>query len=86
MIAIVDNGGHLILLHRDDGSQVGSVEIATLRGRTAVLFRRKTNDFQDVVEGEGRYALLCIPNGIPLDGGVLLKAGDEIIGATLIAR
>ncbi|MDI6024752.1 heme-binding protein [Corticibacterium sp. UT-5YL-CI-8] len=81
VIAIVDDGGHLVLLHRDDGSQVGSVEIATLKARTAVLFRRNTKAFQDVVEGEGRLALLCIPNGIPLDGGVLLKNGEEIIGA-----
>lgn len=81
VIAIVDDGGHLILLHREVGSQVGSIEIATLKARTAVLFRRNTKDFQDVVEGEGRYALLCIPNGVPLDGGVLLMAGDEIIGA-----
>ena len=81
VIAIVDDGGHLMLLHRDDGSQTGSVEIATLKARTAVLFRRHTRAFQDVVEGEGRLALLCIPNGIPLDGGVLLTHGDEIIGA-----
>ena len=81
VIAIVDDGGHLMLLHRDDGSQIGSVEIATLKARTAVLFRRDTRAFQDVVEGEGRLALLCIPNGIPLDGGVLLKHDNEIIGA-----
>jgi uncharacterized protein GlcG (DUF336 family) len=81
VVAIVDDGGHLILLHREDGAQVGSVEIATLKARTAVLFRRHTRAFQDVVEGEGRLALLCIPNGIPLDGGVLLTVGDEIIGA-----
>ncbi|WP_180902565.1 GlcG/HbpS family heme-binding protein [Martelella soudanensis] len=81
VIAIVDDGGHLVLLHREDNAQVGSVEIATLKARTAVLFRRDTLDFQKVVEGEGRYALLCIPNGVPLDGGVLLRSGSEIIGA-----
>ena len=81
VIAIVDDGGHLVLLHREVGAQVGSVEIATLKARTAVLYRRDTRDFQNVVEGEGRYALLCIPNGILLDGGVLLTVGDEIIGA-----
>ncbi|MCQ8780146.1 heme-binding protein, partial [Escherichia coli] len=31
VIAIVDDGGHLVLLHRDDGAQVGSVEIAILK-------------------------------------------------------
>ncbi|WP_062227670.1 GlcG/HbpS family heme-binding protein [Aureimonas frigidaquae] len=81
VIAIVDDGGHLVYLQRDDMAQVGSVEIATLKARTAVLFRRDTRDFQDVVEGKGRFALLCIPNGIPLDGGVLLKFGDHIVGA-----
>jgi uncharacterized protein GlcG (DUF336 family) len=81
VIAIVDEGGHLMLLHRDDDSQVGSVEIATLKARTAVLFRRPTKAFQDIVEGQSRFALLCIPNGIPLDGGVLLKSGEAIIGA-----
>lgn len=80
VIAIVDDGGHLVLLHRDDGAQVGSVEIAILKARTAVLFKRPTKAFQDVVEGQGRFALLCIPNGIPLDGGVLLTSGEEIIG------
>ncbi|MDQ2632363.1 MAG: heme-binding protein [Pseudomonadota bacterium] len=81
VIAIVDDGGHLVLLHRDDGAHVGAVEIAILKARTAVLFKRPTKAFQDVVEGQGRFALLCIPNGVPLDGGVLLKSGDEIIGA-----
>ncbi len=52
-----------------------------MKARTAVLFRRHTKNFRDVVEDQGRLALLCIPNGIPLDGGVPLKAGDEIIGA-----
>ena len=81
VIAIVDEGGHLILLHREDGAQLGSIEVATLKAKTSILYQRDTKDFQDVVEGEGRYALLCIPNGIPLDGGVLLKAKGEIIGA-----
>lgn len=81
VISIVDDGGHLVLLHRDDGAQLGSVEISTLKAQTALRFRRNTKDFQDVVEGESRFALLCIPNGIPLDGGVMLKVGDEIIGA-----
>lgn len=81
VISIVDDGGHLVLLHRDDGAQLGSVEISTLKAQTAIRFQRQTKEFQDVVEGEGRFALLCIPRGIPLDGGVLLKSGDEIIGA-----
>lgn len=81
VIAIVDDGGHLLYLQRDDHSQIGSVEIATLKARTSVLYRRDTKDFQEVVEGQGRTVLLCIPNGILVDGGVLLQVGGEVIGA-----
>jgi uncharacterized protein GlcG (DUF336 family) len=70
-----------VLLHRDDGAQVGSVEIAILKARTARAVQAPDKAFQDVVEDQGRFALLCILNGITLDGGVLLKSGEEIIGA-----
>lgn len=81
VIAVVDDGGHLLYLQRDDQSQVGSVEIARLKAQTAVLYRRDTRDFQEVVEGQGRTVLLCIPNGILVDGGVVLTFGGEVIGA-----
>src|SRR3954447_12920991 len=68
-IAVVDDGGHLVCLDRLDGTQIGSIEIAILKARTAVSFRRSTGIFQDAVDG-GRPTLLCLPASIPLDGGM----------------
>ncbi len=40
VIAVVDDGGHLILLERLDDTQVASVEVAIGKARTAAIFRR----------------------------------------------
>ena len=40
VIAVVDDGGQLILLERLDDTQVASVEVAIGKARTAAIFRR----------------------------------------------
>jgi uncharacterized protein GlcG (DUF336 family) len=40
VIAVVDDGGHLILLHRLDDTQVASVEVGIGKARTTAIFRR----------------------------------------------
>src|SRR5437867_5703600 len=42
VIAIVDPGGNLVMLHRMENAQSGSVRIAEGKARTAVEFRRPT--------------------------------------------
>jgi uncharacterized protein GlcG (DUF336 family) len=81
VVAVVDDGGHLLVLHRMDGVQIGSIDMAILKARTAIQFKRPTRIFQDAVDGQGRTTLLCIPGGIPLDGGVPLQVGNDVIGA-----
>ena len=49
VIAIVDTGGHLILLHRIDHAQNGSVDIARRKAETAVNFKRPTKVFEDAI-------------------------------------
>src|SRR3970040_2197603 len=48
-IAVVDDGGHLIFLERLDGGQVGSIDVAIGKTRTAVAFRRPTKALEDAV-------------------------------------
>src|SRR4051794_2748267 len=79
-IAVVDDGAHLICLERNDGTQIGSIEIAILKARTAVSFRRGTGIFQDAVDG-GRPTLLCLPAAIPLDGGTPIVWKGDVLGA-----
>lgn len=81
VVAVVDDGGHLLVLHRMDNVQIGSIEMAILKARTAIRFKRPTRVFQDAVDSQGRPTLLCIPDGIPLDGGVPLHVDDYAVGA-----
>ena len=80
VIAIVDEGGHLLYLQRMDGGQTGSVRVAMQKAETAAAFKRPTKAFQDAVVG-GRIALIALPGGMPFDGGVPIKLDGEVLGA-----
>ena len=80
VIAVVDDGGHLILLERLDDTQVASVEVAIGKARTAAIFRRPSKVFEDQVR-EGRVAALALPGATPLQGGVPIIANGKVIGA-----
>ena len=79
VIAVVDDGGHLLYLQRD-GAQPGSVEVAIGKARSALLFRRPTRAFEELVE-RGRQGYLAMPGVMPLEGGEPLVYRDEIVGA-----
>jgi len=80
VIAVVDDGGHLIHLLRRDDTQAASVEIAQGKARTAVAFRRPTKQIEDMVNG-GRVAFLNVPGLVPLEGGVPIMIDGRMIGA-----
>jgi glc operon protein GlcG len=80
VIAIVDDGGHLIYLQRMDGTQTGSVEVAIKKAQTAINFKRPTKVFEDAVAG-GRQVILALHGALPIEGGVPVTVGGQIIGA-----
>ena len=81
-IAIVDSGGHLVMLHRLDSTQVASIRIAEGKARSALEFRRPTKALEDAVAGGGAgLRLLALEGVTPLEGGVLIQAGGRIVGA-----
>lgn len=80
VIAVVDDGGHLIHLRRMDDTQIGSVAVAEEKAKSAVLFRRPTKAFSDAV-ASGRVAVLRLPGAIPIEGGIPLLAGNQVVGA-----
>src|SRR5262245_55573888 len=45
VITVLDSGGHVVALHRLDGTQLGSLEAARQKAYSAVLFRRPTKVF-----------------------------------------
>jgi glc operon protein GlcG len=80
VIAILDDGGNLLLLHRMDETQIGSIEVATAKARSAISFKRPTKVFEDAVAG-GRNAILALPGAIPVEGGLPITVDGKIIGA-----
>jgi uncharacterized protein GlcG (DUF336 family) len=80
VIAVVDDGGHLIYLQRMDGTQTGSIDVAIGKARTAMAFRRPTKVFDDLAKT--RPSIMSIAaDAVLLEGGVPIKAGDQVIGA-----
>lgn len=80
VIAIVDDGGHVILLERLDDTQVASVEVGIGKARTAAIFRRPSKVFEDQVR-EGRIAALALPGATPLQGGIPIVHEGRTLGA-----
>lgn len=80
-IAIVDSGGHLVLFHKMDQTQLGSVPIAQRKAETAVAFRKPTLAFEQTLsEGGANLRLLAADNILPIEGGLPLMADGLIIG------
>jgi uncharacterized protein GlcG (DUF336 family) len=79
-ICVVDDGGHLLYLERMDGTQLASVQVAQDKARTAVLFKRPTKALEDAVAG-GRTVLLKLSGATPLEGGLPILVGGQVIGA-----
>jgi uncharacterized protein GlcG (DUF336 family) len=80
-VAIVDDGGHVWVVHRLEGAPPSTAAIATEKARTAALIRRPNKGFEDLING-GRTALLSIGSlQSMLDGGTPLMVGGHCIGA-----
>ena len=80
VIAVVDDGGHLLLLERLDDTQVASVEVGVGKARTAAIFRRPSREFEEQIKN-GRIAALALPGSTPLQGGIPISVDGKVIGA-----
>lgn len=79
VIAVVDDGGHLLYLQRSHDTQFGSVDTAIAKARAAVAFQRPTKASEDAVLS-GRLIHLALPGVIPAEGGVPLLRDGLVIG------
>jgi glc operon protein GlcG len=80
VICVVDDGANLLYLQRMDGTQIGSVDIAQMKARTAVKMKRPSKVLQDGVMA-GRTMMLKLPDILPVEGGVPLLADGQLVGA-----
>ena len=77
-IAVVDEGGHLLYLERPDVNGVNTVEMSTMKARTAALRGRPSSAFAKRVEE--RVGFLMAPNYLGVEGGIPIMFGDECVG------
>jgi len=80
VIAVVDDGGYLLVLERLDDAQVASVDVGIAKAKTAAIFRRPSGVFEDQVKN-GRIAALALPGAVALKGGVPIIVDGKVIGA-----
>lgn len=80
VIAVVDDGGHLLYLERLDHTVSVSASIAPGKARTAAIFKRPTSELENTIN-HGRTALSAVHDHTPLQGGVPIIVGGEVIGA-----
>jgi uncharacterized protein GlcG (DUF336 family) len=81
VIAVADEGGHALLVHRIDGAQHSSVETALGKARTAVAYRRPTRLLEEMVNN-GRFSFLSAGAGpVCLQGGLPVELDGQVVGA-----
>lgn len=81
-IAVVDSAGYLVLFHRLDNTQLGSVEVAIEKAKTSALFRRPTKVFEDTLaKGAENLKILKLPGATPIEGGLPIIVNGKLIGA-----
>lgn len=81
VIAVVDDGGHAVVLARLDGAQWSSIDTAVGKARAAVAWKRPTRLLEESVNN-GRTAFLSIAQGMALlQGGVPIEIDGAVVGA-----
>jgi glc operon protein GlcG len=82
VITILDSGGNLVMSHRLDGAQFGSVEVAHDKAYSAVAYRRPTKVFQDAIaQGGVNLRILSLKGASPLEGGIPIIVDGKLVGA-----
>ena len=80
VIALVDEGGHLVYLERMDGTQKASCVVAQEKARTAIMFKRPTAALEKVV-ADGRVAMTTMPGATMVEGGLPIVYKGTFVGA-----
>ncbi len=80
VIAVLDSAGHLVVLHRMDQAQYGSIELAQAKARTAVHFKRPTRMFEDTLAAGGLGLRLLSGDFCLFEGGLPLLRDGKLVG------
>jgi uncharacterized protein GlcG (DUF336 family) len=82
VVAIIDSGGHIVMLHRFDDVQLSSIEIAQGKANTALKFKRPSKVLDDAISGGGGgLRFLALKDIVPLEGGLPIVNDGKIVCA-----
>lgn len=79
VIVVMDAGGNLISLRKVDGTQIGSIEVAQAKAKSAALFKRPTKVFQEAAVANP--GVLSLPNVAAIEGGLPIFKDGVIVGS-----
>src|SRR5207237_10776164 len=79
VVAVVDEGGNLMALERIDGTFAMGATISIGRARTAVLFKKPTRFFEELIN-KGRTAMTAVDGFTPLIGGIPIVVDGQVVG------
>jgi len=80
VIAVVDDGGHLIYLEHMDDAQIGSIDVAQGKARTAVRFRRPSKFFEDALAAN-HLGVITLNDITAIRGGLPVMVDGKALGA-----
>lgn len=80
VIAVADDGGHALLVHRIDGTQSSSVPTAMGKARSAVAYKRPTRILEEMIN-KGRFSFLSAGGDpVALQGGLPIEIDGQLVG------
>jgi uncharacterized protein GlcG (DUF336 family) len=72
----------LVYFEKMDNTQIGSANFAIDKARSAVLFKRPTKAFEDILASGGDgLRVLGVHGAVPLEGGIPLLIDGNIVDA-----
>ena len=84
-VAVLDGGGHVVVMKRQDNASFLRIEIATAKAWTAISLAGSSRDFAAVAEARPNFAvsLVSVSQGqmIPAAGGLLIYRDGGVVGS-----
>lgn len=86
VVAVVDRGGNLVALQRDDGVGPHNTLAAQKKAYTALSTKSDTRELaKRAASNPETHNLNTVPELLLLGGGIPVKSGDTVIGAIGVA-
>jgi uncharacterized protein GlcG (DUF336 family) len=80
-VAVLGRGGEVIVQVRGDGASPHTFENSFRKAYTARTFRVASGEIAKRFKDDPSYFAVRLSNVIPAEGGLPIKAGDDVVGA-----